>query len=61
MSKKIALYKPRYVSLTQVFPVLITDSLGSPALTEDGNLLGLNSQYPLCFFMEFLLVLPQPP
>jgi hypothetical protein len=42
MSKKIALYKPRYVSLTQVFPVLITDSLGSPALTEDGNLLGFD-------------------
>ena len=40
MSKKIALYKPRYVSLTQVFPVWIKDSLGSPATTEDGNLLG---------------------
>ncbi len=42
MSKKIALYKPRYVSLTQVFPVLITDSMGSPATTEDGNLLGFD-------------------
>ncbi len=42
MSKKIALYKPRYVSLTQVFPVSIKDALGAPATTEDGNLLGFD-------------------